>query len=360
MKIAYLITSIEAMGPNIFTYNLIEGLKCYEKFECEVFYFKDQSLYEDLPKLSFYCKTTKLKFTRKHDFSSFDLIHTTSALPDMYVVYHRLYKDKPCITSMHNFMEGDLLQRKNFFVGHLEVAIWKYCVKKFRNIIVSSSIMKDYYVKKIGKRSVYTTIPYGIPDVVFDNINNTTKNVLEEVRKKYAVLVGCGTLIKRKCFHLLVSYLSHNDKAAVVLIGGGVCEDELKNLSINLGVNDRVVFLGFREKSSNYYPFFDVFCMSSNSEGFGLAMLEGMAAGLPVVCSDLPIYKDYFGNNEVGMFEPENQNDFNKAVDRVLENRVYFSKQSRTLFEEKFSLSAMAEKHMKLYNNILYKEEKLF
>ena len=354
MKIAYLITSIEAMGPNIFTYNLIEGLKEYENFDCEVFYFKDQSLYKNLPILCFPCKTTKLKFTSKYDFSDFDIIHTTSAIPDIYIAFHRLNKDKLCITSMHNFMEEDLLQRKNYFIGRLEVALWKYSVKKFPNIIVSSSIMKEYYVKKIGTRSNYTIIPYGIPDVKFEEIDCLTKNTLNELKKRYTVLVGCGTLIKRKCFHLLVSYLSHNNNCAAVLIGGGACEEELKQQAIELGVNDRLIFLGFREKSLNYYPYFDVFCMTSNSEGFGLAMLEGMAAGLPIVCSDLLIYRDYFDTKEVGLFEPENQNDFNQVVDRVINNKEFYSKESRLLFEEKFSLKAMAEKHMELYNDILF------
>lgn len=356
MKIAFLITSLEAMGPNIFTFNLIEGLRRFDGFKCEVFFFKEQSLYKDLPILSFPCKTTRLKLTQKYDFSYFDIIHSTSAIPDIYVVFHRLYKNKPCITSMHNFMAGDLLQRKNYIIGHLEVALWSYCVKKIPNIIVSSSVMKDYYFKKIGTRSSYTMIPYGIPDMVFDDIDEETKTTLLELKKKYIVLIGCGTLIKRKCFNLLVSYLSHNKNAAVVLIGGGVCEGELIKQADELGVRDRLLLLGFRKKSSDYYPYFDVFCMSSNSEGFGLAMLEGMASGLPVVCSDLPIYKDYFGDNEVGLFEPENQGAFNHAVDKVIKEKDYYAKQSRILYEEKFSLMSMAKKHRELYDSILNKK----
>ncbi len=355
MRIAFLITSLEHLGPNIFVHNLIEGLKEFEGFECEVFYFKKQTLYKGLPLLAFSCKTTRLSISKKHRFVGFDIIHSTSAVPDIYVAIHRLYKNTPCITSMHNFMKEDLLQRKKKIVGYFDLFLWGNSIKKFPHIIVSSSFMKDYYLRHIKENNRFSIIPYGIPDIVFDAVDEQTVGILVALRKSYQILVGCGTLIKRKGFHLLVQYLEHNDKVAVVLIGCGECESELRQQADSLGVRDRLLFLGFREKSSNLYPYADVFCMCSNSEGFGLAMLEGMAAGLPIVCSNLPIYRDYFGSKDVGLFDVDNQDGFNQAVDNVLDNIDYYALRARSIYEKEFSIKSCAERHLSLYNRLLLK-----
>ena len=63
MKIAFLIPAIDAMGPNIFIQNLIEGLAPYKDVECEVFHFDRGS--KDIRQLVFPVKVTKLNFGKE-------------------------------------------------------------------------------------------------------------------------------------------------------------------------------------------------------------------------------------------------------------------------------------------------------
>lgn len=351
MRVAFIIPAIDAMGPNIFTYNLIESLLNMPNFYCEVFHFDRGN--KSIKQLSFPVKTIKLSFNKKYDFTGFDILHTTMPVPDLYVAKYKLYKKFICVTSMHCFMEEDLYQRKGGIKGWIELQMWKYALNKFSNVIVSSSAMKDYYMKNISCNQKYEIIPYGIPLLT---ITSCEKNIIDKIMKlksSFKIICGCGSLIKRKGFYQLIKYLSHNKNAAVVLIGKGNRECELKKLARTLHVEKRVLFLGFLKDSYNYYPYMDAYCMSSNSEGFGLAMLEAMQMGIPIICSNLDIYKDYFNGDDVGLFKFDNQISFNNATDKVLNNKEYYSNSSRHLYKTFFNLDSLGNRHYAYYNDLI-------
>lgn len=354
MKIAFLIPAIDAMGPNIFTLNLVKSLLAFSDVYCEVFHFDRGS--KDIKQLEFPVKVTKLMFKDKYNFAEFDIIHSTMPVPDLYVAKHKLYNEHLCITSMHCFMKDDLYQRKGRIKGWIEVQLWKLALNKFKNIIVSSTFMEDYYCKELSSYHSYSIIPYGIPVLEKQETDVVVINRIKKLHKKYKILCGCGSLIKRKGFHQLIAYLRHNTGAAVVLIGRGNQEDNLRMLAKELGVSDRVLFLGFLKDSYNYYPYIDAYCMCSNSEGFGLAMIEAMQMGTPIICSNLPIYIDYFNKNNVGLFEFNNQYSFNQAADTVLADIDYYSQQSQKLANGIFSLGNMGRKHYDYYKELLKKK----
>ena len=74
----------------------------------------------------------------------------------------------------------------------------------------------------------------------------------------------------------------------LTLVGTGDSKQEYQNQAISLGIRDRVRFVGYvpREEIGQYYNSADVFALPSYNEGMSLAVLEAMAAGLPVVALD--------------------------------------------------------------------------
>ncbi|WP_312245539.1 glycosyltransferase [Stutzerimonas nitrititolerans] len=72
----------------------------------------------------------------------------------------------------------------------------------------------------------------------------------------------------------------------LAIVGGGRLETTLKTLASELGISDSVCFLGQIPNARRYFKAFDAFALSSDHEPFGMVLLEAMAAGLPVVCSD--------------------------------------------------------------------------
>lgn len=71
----------------------------------------------------------------------------------------------------------------------------------------------------------------------------------------------------------------------LVVVGSGSLEQQLRTLAQSMGVSDAVRFLGFRSDIPQCLLACDIFAMPSHTEGLPLALLEGMAAGLPVVAS---------------------------------------------------------------------------
>lgn len=71
----------------------------------------------------------------------------------------------------------------------------------------------------------------------------------------------------------------------LLIMGKGRLERDLKNLVIELGLEDHVRFAGQVHNGRRYFKAFDVFVLSSDHEPFGMVLLEAMVAGVPVICS---------------------------------------------------------------------------
>jgi len=72
----------------------------------------------------------------------------------------------------------------------------------------------------------------------------------------------------------------------LVIMGKGPLEKELKQLAHDLDIAASVVFTGNVPDGRKYFKAFDVFALTSDHEPFGMVLLEAMAAGLPLICSD--------------------------------------------------------------------------
>lgn len=91
-----------------------------------------------------------------------------------------------------------------------------------------------------------------------------------------------ATLIRG--FALARPRLPHDSLLAIM--GSGRLEAPLKALAGELGVADSVRFIGQMPQGRRYFKAFDLFALTSDHEPFGMVLLEAMAAGVPVICSD--------------------------------------------------------------------------
>lgn len=71
----------------------------------------------------------------------------------------------------------------------------------------------------------------------------------------------------------------------LAIMGSGRLEQKLKDLSRELGIADRVLFLGQVAEARRYFRAFDAFALSSDHEPFGMVLLEAMAAGVPLLAT---------------------------------------------------------------------------
>jgi len=141
------------------------------------------------------------------------------------------------------------------------------------------------------------------------------------------------------------------------IVGGGELMEELKTLSKSLGLDDRLVFTGFRKDVGAFYHTADLFVMSSVQEGLGTAVLDALALGKPVVATKSGGIPEIIQNGETGLLVPsEEPNALSDAIvqiltDNELANRV--AGKGQALVNKKFTVSAMVDKNIDVYYQIL-------
>ncbi len=109
-----------------------------------------------------------------------------------------------------------------------------------------------------------------------------------------------GTLSDRKNQKVLIAAYANIaasiPSSRLVLIGKGPKEAELRSLAATHGLQDNVLLMGFIPQAQRYVKAFDVFLFPSQSEAFGLALLEAMIARVPVIVSRVDGICEVVGN----------------------------------------------------------------
>ena len=107
-----------------------------------------------------------------------------------------------------------------------------------------------------------------------------------------------------KGLEVLLEALRQMPGATLVLIGDGPQASSLRARARGLGVEPRVVFAGARPDAARWFAALDVYVSASRGEGLPLALVEAMAAGLPVVASRVPGHVDTVTHGDTGALVP--------------------------------------------------------
>ena len=144
-----------------------------------------------------------------------------------------------------------------------------------------------------------------------------------------------------------------------VLVGAGDHGGRLRALVAELGVADRVTFTGYREDRMAFLRGFDVFVLPSRSEGIPRCLMEAMAAGIPIVASDIPGCRNLVDGSSTGLLFPVG--DERALRERIVElsaspeRRASIVDGARRFIETKFSCERMAREYESLYEDLILK-----
>jgi glycosyltransferase involved in cell wall biosynthesis len=139
----------------------------------------------------------------------------------------------------------------------------------------------------------------------------------------------------------------------LLIAGEGGLRERLTDAAAQLGVAGHVHFLGLRRDTPELLKAFDIFMLPSISEGLPMALLEAMAAGLPIIASEVGGVPTAVHHGVNGLLvRPADPQAISDAVEALLTNRSRmrdFGLASRALFEQHFSARAMAGAYEALY-----------
>ncbi|WP_404445986.1 glycosyltransferase family 4 protein [Sutcliffiella horikoshii] len=171
------------------------------------------------------------------------------------------------------------------------------------------------------------------------------------------LILSVGELNKNKNHESIIKAMArlHTNNIYYVICGQGPMESHLKELSNELGIEKRIKFLGYRNDIYDLCSITDIFAFPSFREGLSVALMEAMASGLPIVCSDIRGNSDLIEHNKGGYLLK--MNDIENYVSAIQE--LYKSKKLRSEYGkynlkriEKYSIENVLKKLEKIYQNL--------
>ena len=229
----------------------------------------------------------------------------------------------------------------------------KYASKADAVVSISKSI--DGYVKQVinPKRSY-----------VISNIINANEYDVEPEEEYRSNILFLGALIKPKGCEYLIRAMpeiaKEHPKVVLRILGDGAEYDYLRKLSERLGIEKNVVFEGVvpHEKTPIYYVSTDIVVFPSIwPEPFGRISVEAMAAGKPVVASDIGGISDTIEHGKTGLLvEPRNPEKIAEAALYLLEDsnmRRKMSENGKKVVKSKYSSDAISKKYLKVYHDLI-------
>jgi glycosyltransferase involved in cell wall biosynthesis len=161
-----------------------------------------------------------------------------------------------------------------------------------------------------------------------------------------------GSFFLRACHRVLES----GRQIRVVVTGSGPEEKNLRKLATSLELDDVVTFVDDGCAMTAYLSAFDIFCLPSLQQGFGVIMLEAMALGRPAIASAVGGVLSIIEDGRNGLIVPPS--DSRALADRMIEllddpekaRRIAISGQN--LVEDCFMVDRMVDEYMALYNDV--------
>ncbi len=149
---------------------------------------------------------------------------------------------------------------------------------------------------------------------------------------------------------------AQHPRARFVVIGEGPELHALRSLASELGLGERVIWVG-RRTGVEYLPLFDVFMLTSLYEGLSIALLEAMAAGLPVVATRVGGNPELIADGETGLLAPSRDvSALGHALNSLLADeprRRAMGERARVRVERKFTEEQMVERVAALYAELM-------
>lgn len=286
-----------------------------------------------------------------------ELLHVHYAIPHAYAGYmaKQMLKSEgikiPMVTTLHG-TDITLVGKHPFYKSAVCFSINKSDVVTS----VSQNLKEETYSLFDIKKDIHV-----IPNFIeLDKIKNiskiaTNRSVMANENEKIITHISNFRKVKRIPDVIAVFYkIQQKIPSKLMMVGDGPEKEAAENLCYELGISDKVIFFGNSNEIDKILSFTDLFLLPSETESFGLAALEAMAIGVPVISSNtggLPeVNIDGMSGylSDVGNTEEMAQN----AI-KILENE-------ETLMDFKSNAKTIAKKFdiknvVTLYEN-LYKE----
>lgn len=182
---------------------------------------------------------------------------------------------------------------------------------------------QKFKLRKNGK--VYYVPGVGVNIDRYKNINidrNTKRNELGIKENNYLIIM-IGDLVPNKNYEVAINAIANSklDNLECIICGVGNYENKLRELVNNLGIEDRIHFLGFRHDVIELLKTSDIFLFTSKREGLSRALMEAMSCETGIIASNIRGNTDLIDEKGGFLIEYNDINGFSNAIDLLLEDK---------------------------------------
>lgn len=275
---------------------------------------------------------------------------------------------RPGTPFLLTLQEGDPLpeiERKIRFIR----PVFKRIFLKADHIQTISNFLADW-ARRLGYKGPMSVIPNGVST---DNFKTRIKNQearIKELKSKLnikadeKIIITVSRLVKKNGVEDLIAAVKELKSVEsqlgirLLITGKGELEEQLKDLTKKLNLEDNVLFLGeiSHKDLPQYLWISDVFVRPSLSEGLGNAFLEAMAAGVPVIGTKVGGIPDFLENGRTGLFcEVQNPKSIAEKIETLLKDenlRFKLIENGRKLVEEKYNWDSIARQMENIFKKL--------
>lgn len=354
MKILHVITSLRTGGAEKLMVDLLPRLAVHHDVELLVFDGVRTPFYEELEKqgIKIYnfgenCNIYNPLFSFKliPFLKRYDIVHSHNYSCQLFVALANILVGTRIITTEHNTTNR---RRGNIFFYPLDKLMYRLYDKIICISDQTRENLKHYLHWEDNK---FTTIYNGIDTDLF--ISATPADIPKKEGTYVITMVSAFRAQKDQDTLVRAMTLLPEEEYELWLVGGDNERlGKVQTLAKDLGVEDRVSFLGIRSDIPQILKAADAVVLSSHYEGFGLAAVEGMAAGKPTIVTDVDGLHEIVNGYGI-LFPHEDAEALANAIRRCKEDKEYAEAIGKRCQQraKDFDISKMTESYSRVYNN---------
>lgn len=362
MKILHVITTLLVGGAEKLMVDLLPRLRDLgNEVELAVFYGAQTQFVEQLEetgikihKLGIHPNVYHLSnlIKLRSFFNEFDIIHTHNTACQLYAAINSIGTNQILCTTEHNTSNR---RRNNKALRVLD----KWMYNRYKKVIcISTDTEKNLLLSIKGPFPTSTcVINNGIDVKKYAEALPAEKESSEWAGKH--IIMQVAAFRQQKDQDTVIRAMKHLPKEYhAVFVGDDIRKQTCESLAKDIGVEERCHFLGIRTDVPQLLKTADIVVMSSHWEGFGLAAVEGMAAGKPVIATDVDGLREVVKGAGV-LFPPHDDQQLAKEIVRLTEDKEYADQIIRQCQAKaaEYDISVMAEKYNEVYKKLIAEKE---
>lgn len=267
-------------------------------------------------------------------------------------------------TVIHTIHGYGFNETQKFPVKYLYIYIEKFCAFLTDKLIaVSKEDIKKGLHYGIAKENKFVLIRAGIDEIFFKEPlidGQFKKNLLKDEKLKAVVTVGPFKPQKNLSDFIRAAAIVCKENSGVVflMVGDGEQRGKIEKLSLDLGVKDKILFLGWQSAIFNILHSCDIFVLTSLWEGLPCSAVEAMRCLKPVIANAVDGVKEIIKDGENGfLIEPYNYQKTAEKIKTLLKDdalRLKMGRAAADSINEEFNIAYNVKQQEALYKRLSF------